>query len=193
MEDLVSLLKKLPGIGRRSAERLAFHILTAPSDEALALADAIRHLKTTARYCSRCFNFAEDDLCYICTDAKRDSSKICVVEQPKDVILLESSGLYNGLYHVLMGCIDPLSGVGPDAIKMDNLLERAADDGVKEIILATNPTAAGDGTALYIAEQLAKVSIKITRLARGLASGGSLEYASRNTLADAFGGRRDMR
>ena len=193
LEDLVNQFKKLPGIGRRSAERLAFHLLTAPEGEASALADAIRLLKDTARYCSECFNFAEAELCHICQDHRRDHSKICVVEQPKDVVMLEATGLYNGLYHVLMGHIAPLDGTGPEALKIEKLIQRATAGGVKEIILATNPTSEGDGTALYIAQQLADKPIKITRLARGLASGGYLEHASRSMLADALADRRSMK
>ncbi len=193
VERLQAEFVKLPGIGARSAERLAFHILKATADEALALADAIRDVKANVRPCARCFNLAEGELCDICSDPRRDADVICVVEQPKDVLSLEETGAYNGLYHVLMGQIAPLEGTGPEDLTIDALLERVRSGHVREVIMATNPTVTGDATALYIIERL-KVypDVAVTRLARGLPAGGSIELASKSILTDAMAERRKL-
>ena len=185
-------LGKLPGIGARSAERLAFYILKSAEDEALALADAIRDVKTKIRPCSRCFNLAEGELCAICANPRRDQGQICVVEQPKDVLSLESTGAYRGLYHVLMGHIAPLEGVEPEDLTIDALVARVAAGGVSEVILATNPTVTGDATSLQIADCLSACGVKVTRLARGLPAGGQIEYANKSILSDAINERREL-
>ncbi len=189
---LMSELGKLPGIGPRSAERLAFYLLKGSEQEALALADAIRDVKQRVRPCKICFNLAEDELCSICADPRRDKSTICVVEQPKDLLALESTGAYRGVYHVLLGHIAPLEGVEAEDLTIEPLVRRVAEGGVKEVILATNPTVAGDGTALHITSLLAPKGVTITRLARGLPAGGQIEYAGKSILADAINERRPV-
>ena len=186
---LIEELCRLPGLGARSAERIALHLLDAPNEQALKLAQSIAKLKTSIRQCSVCFNLAEGDLCSICTDDSRDRSVICVVELPKDVIRIEGSGAYKGLYHVLGGHIAPLEGIGPDKLNIDSLIGRARDMKVKEIILAMNPTIEGDGTALHISSLLEPINVKITRPARGLASGATIEFSSKDTIAEAITGR----
>ncbi len=183
-------LKKLPGIGARSAERIAFHLLKASPEEALALADAVRATKEKIRPCSRCFNLAEGELCHICADGRRDASQVVVVEQPKDLLSLEATGLITGVYHVLMGHIAPLEGVEPADLTIDALVQRVKAGGVREIILATNPNVEGDATALHIVSLLADAGVTITRLARGIAPGSQLEFANRAMLEEAFRGRR---
>jgi recombination protein RecR len=190
LQRLMDELKKLPGIGARSAERIAFHLLKASREEALALADAVRATKEKIRPCSRCFNLAEGELCHICADGRRDPGQIVVVEQPKDLLSLEATGLITGLYHVLMGHIAPLEGVGPADLTIDALIQRVKAGGVREIILATNPTVEGDATALHIMSLLADTGVTITRLARGIAPGSQLEFANRAMLEEAFRGRR---
>ncbi len=192
IERLIAELGKLPGIGPRSAERIAFHILKAEKDEALGLAEAIRDVKTKIRPCSRCFNLAEGELCEICADPRRDSATLCVVEQPKDLLALESTGAYRGAYHVLMGRVAPLEGVEPEDLTIEALVRRVQAGGVSEVILATNPDVAGDATALQVAKALEKTGVKITRLARGLPSGGQIEYASSSILTDAINQRREL-
>lgn len=192
IERLMAELGKLPGIGARSAERLAFYILKSADDEALALADAIRDVKTKIRPCSRCFNLAEGELCAICANPRRDQGQICVVEQPKDVLSLESTGAYRGLYHVLMGHIAPLEGVEPEDLTIDALVARVEAGGVSEVILATNPTVTGDATSLHIGERLSACGVKVTRLARGLPAGGQIEYANKSILSDAINERREL-
>jgi recombination protein RecR len=190
---LIELLGNLPGIGARSAERLAFHLLKADAAEALALADAIRDVKTKIRPCSRCFNLAEAELCSVCADPSRDAGLICVVEQPKDLLSIEATGVYRGVYHVLMGQIAPLEGMEPEDLTIAPLVERVKAGGVREVILATNPTVTGDATALHIIDQLAPLGVKLTRLARGLPAGGQIEYSSRSILSDALTERRDVK
>jgi len=190
LQRLMDELKKLPGIGARSAERIAFHLLKASREEALALADAVRATKEKIRPCSRCFNLAEGELCHICADGRRDVSQIVVVEQPKDLLNLEATGLITGVYHVLMGHIAPLEGVEPADLTIDALVQRVKAGGVREIILATNPTVEGDATALHIVSLLADTGVTITRLARGIAPGSQLEFANRAMLEEAFRGRR---
>jgi len=192
IERLMSELGKLPGIGARTAERLAFHILKTPDPEALALADAIRDVKTSIRPCSRCFNLSEGELCVICGDPRRDHAQICVVEQPRDLLSLEATGSYRGVYHVLMGHIAPLDGIEPEDLTIADLEARVKSGQVEEVLLATNPTVSGDSTSLYIAECLKDLGVKITRLARGLPAGGQIEYANRSILSDAINERREM-
>ncbi|MEX0977888.1 MAG: recombination mediator RecR, partial [Pirellulales bacterium] len=187
---LIDEFAKLPGIGKKSAERLAYHILRVHKTEALALAEAITSVKQNVRSCRTCYNLTEQDQCEICRDPKRDRSQLCVVEQPRDLIALEQPGTYRGLYHVLLGRIAPLDGVGPEQLTIDALLERAAGGEVREVIMATNPTLEGDGTALYISNLLAGKPLLITRLARGITSGSVLEFANKEILADALAGRQ---
>ena len=189
IERLVSELAKLPGIGRRTAQRLAFHILRDDDTDALALADAIREVKQKVGQCEVCFNLAEGARCEICEDTRRDRSLICVVEQPADVIPIERTHEYRGLYHVLGGALSPIDGVDPEHLRISELVERAADDGVTEIVLATNPTTTGEATAHHIAELL-RGRVTITRLASGLPVGADLEHADEVTLGRAFAGRR---
>jgi len=192
IERLMTELGRLPGIGPRSAERVAFHLLRAPDEEALALAGAIRDLKTKVRPCKVCFNIAEEELCAVCGDPRRDRSTICVVEQPKDLMALEGTGAYRGVYHVLMGHVAPLEDVGPEDLTIDALVDRVKAGGVDEVVLATNPDVSGDGTALHVSQALAGTGVRITRLARGLPSGGQIEYASRSVLTDAVNQRREL-
>ncbi len=187
---LVEELTRLPGIGKKSAERLAYHLLRVSKAEALALADAIRSVKENVRYCSRCYNLAEQELCPICQDPQRDGAVICVVEQPRDVMALEQAGTYKGVYHVLLGRIAPLEGVGPEQLTIEPLVARVRAGGVREVIMGTNPTVEGDGTALYISNLLGEFPVEITRLARGITSGSVLEFANREVLAEALAGRQ---
>lgn len=189
---VIDALARLPGIGRKSAERLAYHLLRVPKTEALALADAIRNVRENVRYCSECFGLAEGELCSICSDPKRDRSQLCIVEQPRDQISLEQSGAFKGLYHVLLGRISPLDNMGPDQLTLEPLVDRVRKGEIREVILATNPTVEGDGTALYIANLLAEYPVTITRLARGITSGSILEYTNKEILADALLGRQKL-
>jgi recombination protein RecR len=183
-------LGKLPGIGPKSAERLAHHLLAAPRSDVLALADALRAIKDNIRRCRRCHNVTEEEFCSVCADPRRDGTLICVVEQPRDLTAMERAGTYRGLYHVLHGRLAPLDNIGPEQLTIDNLIERVRQDGVQEVIMATNPTLEGDGTALYLANLLASTGVRITRLARGLPSGSVLEFANNQMLVDALDGRR---
>ena len=192
IERLMTELGKLPGIGPRSAERIAFYLLKATGPEALALADAIRDVKTKVRPCQVCFNLAEAELCPICADPRRDRAMVCVVEQPKDLLALESTGVYRGVYHVLMGHVAPLEGIGPEDLTMAALVERIQAGGVNEVILATNPDVSGDATALHVSGALQGAGVKVTRLARGLPTGGQIEYASKSILADAINERKTL-
>jgi recombination protein RecR len=192
IERLIREFGKLPGIGARTAERLAFHVLKSSPQEALALAEAIRDVKSLVRPCKTCFNLAEGELCAICADPRRDKGTICVVEQPKDLLALESTGAYNGVYHVLMGHVAPLEGLEPEDLTISVLEERIRAGGVNEVVLATNPTVAGDATALHVSSLLSPTGVKITRLARGLPSGGQIEYANKSILTDAITQRRGM-
>jgi recombination protein RecR len=189
---LIDELGKLPGIGRKSAERLAYHLLRVNKADALGLADAIRDVRENVHYCRSCYNLAEGELCPTCSDPRRDSTQICVVEQPRDLMALEQAGVYRGLYHVLLGRITPLDGVGPDQLTIDRLIERVKEGGVREIIMATNPTVEGDGTALYLSNLLAELPVKVTRLARGITTGSVLEYTNKEVLADALTGRQQL-
>ncbi len=192
VQQLVEHLSRLPGIGRRSAERIAYHLLRVNKTEAIALADAIRTVRENVRYCETCFHLSESGVCEICGDSRRDRTILCVVEQPRDLLALEQSGQYRGLYHVLLGRIAPLENVGPDQLTIDALVDRVAGGGIEELILATNPTVEGDGTALYITNQLADQPVRITRLARGITSGSFLEHTNKEILADALTGRRPI-
>ena len=181
IQNLMNELSRLPGIGMRSAERIAFHLLKQRPEEALQLADAIRDVKTRIKNCSVCYNLTESDPCAICSSPTRDQGLVCVVEQPKDLLALEATGLYRGVYHVLLGRIAPLEGVEPGDLTIDPLMRRLASGAVREIIMGTNPNMEGDGTALHIQS-----------LVRGLPSGSNIEYANRNILADAISGRQRM-
>jgi recombination protein RecR len=192
VNKLIEELGKLPGIGPKTAERLAFHILKSQPAEALALAKAISDVKTKIKQCKICCNFAEADFCPICSDQHRDKSRICVVEQPKDVIVLEKTGQCKWVYHVLGGHIAPLDGVEPSDLTIDKLVERVKAGGIEEIIMATNPNMLGDGTSLYISSLLKSTGVKITRLARGLATGSTLEYANSRMLTDAITARQPL-
>lgn len=192
MTRLIDEFEMLPGIGRKSAERLAHFILMCPAEKAVGLADAIRIVKTTVRPCSNCYNLTEGEICHICSDSRRDPKVVCVVEQPRDLISLESSGAFQGVYHVLQGRISPLEGIGPEQLTIDALLRRIRQTGIREVVMATNPTLEGDGTALFISNLLADEPVKITRLARGIPSGSVLEFANRDMLADALRGRQSF-
>lgn len=188
--NLIEQLARLPGIGRKSAERLAYHLLRVNQVEALALSDAIRHVRENVRYCAICFNLAESEQCTICADPKRDQGLLCVVEQPRDLMSLEAAGVYRGLYHVLLGRIAPLDGVGPDQLTLEALVKRVAGGQFREVIMATNPTVEGDGTALHISNLLSEFPVAITRLARGITTGSILEFTNKEILADAMSGRQ---
>jgi len=189
LAQLIDQLGKLPGIGRKTAERLAYHLLRVPAQEALALADAIRQVRESLRYCEVCFNLSETPTCGLCRDPKRDLTKLCIVEQPRDLMALEQSGAYKGMYHVLLGRIAPLEGIGPAQLTIDPLVDRVRQGNFQEIIMATNPNVEGDGTALYISGLLAPLGVRVTRLARGLPTGSVLEFANSQMLADALEGR----
>ena len=192
LNELMEQFGKLPGIGPKTAERLAFHILKTDTDKALKLAAAISSVKKNTRHCTVCCNLAEGELCKICSDASRDRSIICIVEQSKDIISLEKTGLCKWVYHVLGGHIAPLEGVEPSDLTIDHLLKRIRTGEVKEVIMATNPNIEGDGTSLYISSLLRSLPVKITRLARGLPSGSNIEFASGKILADAIMGRSTL-
>jgi recombination protein RecR len=190
--ELIDEFAKLPGIGKKSAERMTYHVLRMHRTEALALAEAIRNIKENVRYCSVCYNLAEGEKCTICRDPRRQQDLLCVVEQPRDLMALEQAGTYRGLYHVLLGRIAPLEGIGPDHLTIDALLERIHAGSFTELIMATNPTVEGDGTALHIANLLTGFPIRITRLARGITTGSVLEFANKEILADAITGRQEF-
>lgn len=187
--QLVRELSALPGIGRKSAERIANYLVMCSRDDALALSEAIRSVKDSISHCKICFNLTEQDVCSICSDPRRDRKVVCVVEQPKDVIALESTGAFEGTYHVLGGRIAPLEGIGPEELSISALMRRIKQDGVTELVMATNPNMDGDGTALFISNLLEDSPVRITRLARGIASGSVLEFANKQMLFDALQGR----
>jgi recombination protein RecR len=191
VDNLVAQFTRLPGIGSRTAQRLAFHILQRPAEEVLALAGALAEVKERVRFCRECGNLTEEDLCGICTDTRRDRAVVCVVEQPVDVVSLERTHEYRGLYHVLGGALSPLDGVEPGNLRIDELLRRVDADGVQEVVLATNPNMTGEATAAYLADRL-RGRVRVTRLASGLPVGGDLEYADEVTLGRALAGRREM-
>lgn len=190
--DIIHQLAKLPGIGPKSAERLAYHLMRVNKAEALALADSIRNVRENVRSCKTCFNLAEQEECSVCSDPRRDRKKICVVEQPRDLMAIEQAGIYNGLYHVLLGRIAPLEGVGPDQLTIDALHQRIRTGEIEELIMATNPTVEGDGTSLHISNLLENSGITITRLARGITTGSILEHTNKEILADALSGRQQF-
>jgi len=192
LNRLIEEFGKLPGIGPKTAERLAFYVLKAEPAEAMALAKAISDVKTRIKRCSICFNLSEQQVCRICSDARRDKSLICVVEQPKDIISLEKTGACKWVYHVLGGHIAPLEGIEPDDLTINQLVQRVRAGGVEEVIMATNPNLEGDGTSLYISSLLRPLKVRITRLARGLPTGSTIEYASGKILADAIMGRQEL-
>jgi recombination protein RecR len=190
LEPLINQLTKLPGIGRKSAQRLAFFILNLPHEEAKAIADAIVAVKEKARFCSICFNIADTDPCPICTDTTRDRSRICVVEEPSNIIALERTRSFNGIYHVLLGALSPIDGITPDRLKIDDLVRRVQQGGISEVILATNPNTKGEMTARYITELLKPLSIVVSRIAYGLPIGSDIEFADEVTLSKSLEGRR---
>jgi recombination protein RecR len=192
IQELIDELSRLPGIGPKSAQRLAFHLVKAPPDEARRLAEAIVQAKERMRFCRECGNLAEQDLCRYCRDPGRDPTLICVVEEPKDVPAIEKAGVIKGRYHILGGAISPLDGIGPEDLRVNELLDRVERDGVTEVILATNPNLEGNATAMYVAALLKPSGIRVTRLASGLPVGGDLEYADEITLGQALEGRREM-
>jgi recombination protein RecR len=191
VQNLVAQLTRLPGVGQRTAQRLTFHLLRAPKDEALALAAAIVEVKERVRFCRECGNLTEEEICAICLDARRDHSLICVVEQPVDLISVERTAEFRGLYHVLGGALSPIDGVEPSDLRIDELLQRVERNGVQEVVVATNPNMTGEATAAYLADRL-RGRVRVTRLASGLPVGGDLEYADEVTLGRALAGRREM-
>jgi recombination protein RecR len=189
IEKLIEEFSKFPGIGKKTAQRMAFFVLKQRQEESKALAQAILDVKSRVRYCSVCFNITEDDPCIICKDEKKDRSTICVVEEANDVVALERTSQYKGLYHVLGGVLSPLDGIGPEDLKVKELLSRLKDKQIKEVIIATNPSAEGEATAIYLSKLIKPLGVKVTRIARGLPAGGDLEYADQTTLANALEGR----
>ena len=189
---LIQELGKLPGIGEKTAERLAFHLLAQPKSEAVLLATALRDLKEQVKSCTSCYNISESETCEICSDAKRDHGLVCVVEQMRDVWAIERSGSYRGAYHVLHGHLAPLDGVGPENLTIPGLLNRVKKGGIREVILATNPTPEGDATAFYLQKALAPLGVQVTRIARGIPAGSTLEYSDRTVVGDALSGRREF-
>ena len=192
VQDLIDELGRLPGIGPKSAQRIAYHLLKVERDDALRLAHAIVEVKDKIRFCARCFNVAEGDECTICADPERDSSVICVVEEPRDIVAVERTQEFRGRYHVLQGAISPIEGIGPDQLRVKELLTRVADENVAEVIVCTNPNIEGEATATYLARLLKPIGVKVTRIASGLPVGGDLEYADELTLGRALEGRREM-
>ncbi len=194
VERLIEAFARLPGIGPKTASRLTYFLLRAPEGESLELAEALREMRTHTRFCSLCFNITSNDAdpCLICSDASRDSSKICLVEEPLDVLALERTGEYSGRYHVLHGALSPIDGIGPDDLRIAELMGRLQGGAIQELIIATNPTLEGEATAMYIKQSMEGGEVRITRLARGLPSGGDLEYADITTLSQALRGRTEI-
>jgi recombination protein RecR len=192
IQDLIDELNRLPGIGPKSAQRLAFHIVKTQAQDARRLADAITRAKERVRFCRECFGVSEGELCRVCADPTRDLAVVCVVEEPKDVSAVEKAGVVKGRYHVLGGAISPMQGVGPDDLRVQELLDRVSRNGIGEVILATNPNLEGNATAMYVAGLLKPLGVRVTRLASGLPVGGDLEYADEVTLGQALEGRREM-
>ena len=190
VQALIDELGRLPGIGPKSAQRIAFHLLKVSDDDANRLAHAIREAKARVRFCERCFNVSEDELCGYCRDDRRDSSIICVVEESRDIVAIEKTGEFKGRYHVLLGAMSPLEGIGPEQLKIRELLNRLGPEGVTEVIVCTNPNTEGEVTAMYLASALQPLGVKVTRIASGLPVGGDLEYADELTLGRALEGRR---
>lgn len=192
LQNLIEQFRTLPGIGAKGAQRLAFHVLKTPREDAERLADAIREVKDRVTYCSVCSNITDVDPCPFCADTNRDHRVICVVEEPQNVNVIEKSGGFRGVYHVLMGALSPLQGIGPDDLKIKPLLARIADGSVEEIILATNPTVDGEATAIYLARLLKPLGVRVTRIATGIPVGSDLEYADELTMGKAMEGRREV-
>ena len=192
VQALIDELGRLPGVGPKSAQRIAFHLLKIPADDVARLATAIVEAKAKVRFCERCWNVAEAELCPICADDRRDSSIICVVEESRDIVAVEKTGEFRGRYHVLLGAMNPLEGIGPEQLKMKELFARIEPEGVQEVILCTNPNTEGEVTAMYLARMMKPLGIKVTRIASGLPVGGDLEYADELTLGRALEGRRDV-
>jgi len=189
---LLEELERLPGVGPKSAQRIAYWLLTRDTEEAQRLADAIVEVKRTIRFCSRCYNFSEAELCAVCADPERDQSTICVVEEPRDLAAIERTAEFSWLYHVLHGAISPIDGIGPDQLRMRELIERLGSEEIREVVVATNPNVEGESTALYLARLIKPLGIKVTRIASGLPVGGDLEFADEVTLGRALEARREM-
>jgi recombination protein RecR len=192
VQDLIDELGRLPGVGPKSAQRIAFHLLKAEKPDALRLADSIVQVKDRVAFCERCFNVAEGPTCGICADDRRDATVLCVVEEPRDVVAVERTDQFKGRYHVLHGAISPIDGIGPEQLKVQELITRVGTEGIDEVILCTNPNIEGETTAMYLSKQLAPLGLRITRIASGLPVGGDLEYADEMTLGRALEGRRDV-
>ena len=192
VQELIDELGRLPGIGPKSAQRIAFHLLKLSRDDALRLAAAISAVKERIRFCSRCFNVSEGELCELCTDSRRDPTLVCVVEEPRDIVAVEKTQEFRGRYHVLQGAISPIEGVGPEQLRVKELLARLDAEGIKEVILCTNPNIEGEATAMYLARLLKPLGLRVTRIASGLPVGGDLEYADELTLGRALEGRREV-
>lgn len=192
VENLITELMRLPGIGRKTAQRLSFFIMGMPDNEARSMADAIIMIKEKARFCSQCFSVTEDEMCHICKNPSRDKAKICVVEEPSNLIVIEKTGIYNGLYHVLLGALSPIDGITPDKLKINELVERVKRGGISEVIIATNPNTKGETTAQYIARELKPLGVKLSRIAYGLPIGGDIEFADEVTLAKSLEGRKEL-
>ena len=192
VQDLIDELGRLPGIGPKSAQRIAFFLLKLPREDALRLANVIAEVKDKVSFCDRCFNVAEGELCAVCLDPRRDPTVLCVVEDARDIVAIEKTQDFRGRYHVLQGAINPLEGIGPEQLRIGELLRRLGDDDIVEVILCTNPNLEGDATAMYLSRQLRPLGIKVTRLASGLPVGGDLEYADELTLGRALEGRREV-
>jgi recombination protein RecR len=192
VQDLIDELARLPGVGPKSAQRIAFHLLKLPKEDAVRLARSITEVKDRISFCRQCFNVSEGELCGICADTRRDATVVCVVEEPRDIVAIEKTQEYRGRYHVLQGAISPIEGIGPEQLRVKELLGRLQDEGITEIILCTNPNIEGDATAMYLARLLGPLGIKTTRIASGLPVGGDLEYADELTLGRALQGRREV-
>jgi len=192
VENLINELTKLPGIGRKTAQRLSFFIMGMPEQEAVEIANAIIEIKKKARFCRQCFNITESELCSICTNPRRDRSKICVVEEPSNVIVIENTKSYNGLYHVLLGALSPIDGITPERLKINELINRVREGGISEVIIATNPNTKGETTSQYLAGVLKPFGIKVSRIAYGLPIGGDIEFADEVTLSKSLEGRREL-
>ena len=192
VQELIDELGRLPGVGPKSAQRIAFYLLKLPRDDALRLARSITEVKDRVSFCARCFNISEGDECMICADTKRDTSLLCIVEEPRDIVAVEKTGEFRGRYHVLQGAISPIEGIGPDQLKVKELLVRLDAESIDEIILCTNPNIEGEATAMYLSRLLQPLGVKVTRIASGLPVGGDLEYADELTLGRALEGRREV-
>jgi recombination protein RecR len=192
VENLIVELMKLPGIGRKTAQRLSFFIMGMPDNDALSMADAIVKLKEKARFCSQCFSITENETCNICNDRSRDKEKICVVEEPSNLVVIENTRTYNGLYHVLLGALSPIDGITPEKLKINELVERVKNNSFSEVIIDTNPNTKGETTSQYITQQLKPLGVKVSRIAYGLPIGGDIEFADEVTLAKALEGRKEL-